>query len=707
MSARVLLLSAASLLALTAAQAQDAASPASAQIVTLKEIFISADPLLRAETDVISNVGVLSGADLERVRRATLGDSLTTLPGVGSDSFGGGASRPVIRGQTAPRVKILSDGAGIFDASDISPDHAIPVEPALLEGVEILRGPSALLYGGGAIGGAVNLIDGKIPTALPARGFEGAAEIGYGTGDESLNGALGLTAGVGPFALRLEISGRDAENYRVPLYAPPGAEEHDHGHNHDHDHDHAAEEEEEGFDRVPDSFRKSETVSLGGSWIGSRGHLGAAYTEHRSRYGLPGHSHDYEACHPHGSSLHCGSHSHGGDDHDHDHEAEGHEGASVDLVSRRVDLRGELTDPFTGFERLRLRGGFTDYEHEELDHGEVATSFSNRGYDLRLEAQHAPIGGLHGVIGAQFAANDFAAEGRESFIPESDTRNGAIFLLEEYKLGDWRFEGALRQEWQETSVLGRPDAKHSPLSVSLGANWAFAPGYSASLSFGRSQRAPHVQELYARGVHFATNTYEVGTPTLGEETALSFELGLRKTSGPTTFAISGYRYDYDDYIYAQTLDQHEAFRLVRYTARDAEFTGIEAEITQELNHNLSATLFGDYVRAEFAEGGELPRIPAARLGLRLDGHYGPWSGDVEYVRVFDQNRVADFEEKTSGHNLLSAGIAYDFGVGPAGAQVFLRGTNLLDETALNHASFISRQAPLHGRSVEIGLRARF
>jgi iron complex outermembrane receptor protein len=245
---------------------------------------------------------------------------------------------------------------------------------------------------------------------------------------------LGLTAGTGPFAVRVELAGRRTDDYDVPDW---------------------------NEDTLDGSFNRTSTATLGLSWIGSRGYLGAAYTEQNSRYGLPGHSHEYESCHPHGSSLHCGGHDHGEHDHDHDHEHENEGAPVVDLLSRRLDVRGELADPTAGIERIRFRGGYTDYAHDEIDDGAVSTTFTNKGYDARLEAQHAPIAGvIRGVVGVQTSRSDFAAVGAESFIPKSRVDSNAIFLLEEYVTGAWRFEGALRQEWQEARALGRPDASH-------------------------------------------------------------------------------------------------------------------------------------------------------------------------------------------------------------------------------------------------------
>ncbi len=687
MRARTILLSAACASAL-ATQAHATTPPQSGPAATrVEDVIVTADPLGRSGDAVISSVAVLSGDDLVHRRESTLGETLNGIPGVSSDTFGGGASRPVIRGQTAPRVKVLTDGSALIDASEVSPDHAVGGEPLLLQGVEILRGSSALLYGGGAIGGAVNLLDKKIPALIPAAGGEGTAEVRIGSADNEEAAVVGLTAGAGAFAIRIEGSTRRTDDYEVPEWDE---------------------------DVLDGSFNRSSTATLGLSWIGSRGYLGAAYTEQHSEYGLPGHSHEYESCHPHGSSLHCGGHDHGEEDHDHDHDHEEHGHVpTVDLISKRLDIRGELRDPFTGVERIRFRGGYSDYAHDEIDDGAVSTTFTNQGYDARLEIEHAPIAGFRGVIGGQIARTDFAAEGLESFIKPSETKTASLFLLETRDIGAWSLEGALRQEWQTTRVpdatpVARyPERDYQPFSASVGVSWRFAPDYALSATLARSQRAPNIQELYARGVHLATNTYEMGSAALDEETVVSLDLGLKKIRGDTTFSLGAYRYAYDGYIFADTLDQFEDFRLIQYTQADATFTGLEGEVTHRFTPNISATVFGDYVRAELDDAGDLPRIPAARLGARADAFHNDWSGSLEYVRVFEQDRIDEYETATPGYNMINATVARDFQVGPTAMQVYVRGTNLLDELALNHASFISTLAPLRGRNFVLGLRARF
>jgi iron complex outermembrane receptor protein len=681
---RVLLLSAVSLPALLpqAARAEQAGSPGDTSIL------VTASALEQRVDETATPVIVLSGDELVHRRQASLGDTLAGQPGVNVDNFGGGAGRPVIRGQTAPRVQALSDGSNIEDASAISPDHAVTTEPLLLRGIEVLRGPASLLYGGGAIGGAVNLLDDKVPTALPDRGLTGVAEGRLGTGDDERSLVGGLTAGIGPLAFRVEGVHRSSDDYRVPNSF--------------------------GEDRVHGSYNDTSTFSAGGAFVGTNGYLGLAYTRQRSEYGLPGHEHAYEDCHPHGTSLHCGGHGHDDGDHDHDHgeEQEHEEVPFVKLRSERFDIRGEARDPLPGIEKVRFRSSFTDYEHDEIEEEEeVATTFRNEAQDIRLEVTHAPIASLRGVVGAQYSNSDFSALGEEAFLPESDTRNTAVFVLETLELGPVRLELAARQEWQSIRTGGTParEAEHDPFSVSGAAIWEVGGGYSVALSLARSQRAPNVQELFARGIHLATNTYELGTATLGKETAKSVDLTFRKTTGATTFTVGAYHQDFDDYIFAETLDRFEDFRLIRYTAADARFTGVDGEIRHAFTPDLGVSVFGDYVRARLAERlGNLPRIPAGRLGARADGRWGPLTADVELFHVFEQGKIADFETATSGYDMLNATLAYDLELGPeANAEVFVRATNLTNALAFNHASFIKDAAPLRGRNFVIGVRTAF
>ncbi|MFA5683221.1 MAG: TonB-dependent receptor [Lysobacteraceae bacterium] len=670
----------------------------------LPTVVVSALGLSEDEAQVAAPYSLVEGEAILERGHGTLGDALDGLPGVHSEAFGGGASRPVIRGQSAPRVKVLSDGVSVLDASDISPDHAISADPLLLQRVEVLRGPATLLYGSGAVGGVVNLLDNKVPATLPEDGVDGMVALRANSVANERAGAAALTAALGDrFAVHAGFSRRDADDYRVP------------------------DREER---RVDGSFAESANASLGLSWIGDHGHLGLAYSQRDDDYGLPGHSHGYDACHPHGTELHCGGHDHDGHDHgddddDHGHDHDHEDPPTIDLLSRRFDLRGELNDPFIGIRRIRLRASHTDYRHHEREHGLIATTFRNQGQDARVEVEHTALGRWTGVFGLQHADTTFAAEGVEAFLPTVDTRSTGLFVVEHLDLSEqWHFELGARREWLRHRPVddprNRPAFDAATTSLSGAAMWSFHPDHALSLSLARSERAPHAQELYARGLHLATNTYECGLyPSAftcggsandalpGIETSRNVELSVRRTHGLLTWEIGAFLNKVDDYVHARTLDRHEDFRLIKYSQSDVKFRGLEAEFTLKVSDAFSASVFGDRVRASFADGsGNLPRIPASRLGLRLNGVHGDLSGELEFYSVARQTRIADHESATPGYDMLNLGVNYALGRDKQ-LKVFLRASNLLDKQAFNHASFLAEVVPLPGRNVSVGLRYAF
>ena len=654
---------------------------------TLPELTISASGLALGSSDMTTPSTVLEGDALVLRREATLGETLEGEPGIRSSHFGAGASRPIIRGMDGPRVGILSDGSEVHDASTMSPDHAVGVEPMLAQQIEVLRGPSALVYGGGTVGGVVNVLDRKIPTAMPDKGFEGNVELRGNSAAREKAGAFDITAGTGNIAIHAEGVKRDASDYRVGSGWDQGR-------------------------RVNGSYNQTDTGSLGLSWIGDQGYLGAAFTSQRNTYGLPGHNHSFEGCHTHADHLHCGDHGH---DHEgeegHDHEGDDHGVPFVKLRSERWDLRGEYRQPVAGIAKVRIRASHTDYQHDEIEGGAVATRFTNKARDGRLEVEHEPIAGFRGLVGVQASQRDFSALGEEAFIQPTVTRKNAVFLLEEYRLGDWRFEGALRHDWQrttaETSALRR---SHAGTSASLGAVWRLAPGYSLGASLSHAHRMPTAEELFADGLHMATSTYERGNPDLKKETSRNIDLTLRKLNGPTTFTVGVFRNNVRNFIYGRTVDEHEGLQLLDTTQRNAVFTGIEGQVRQQFTPVLGATVFGDYVRAQLEAGDgnrNLPRIPAARVGLRLDAHWQQWMGEVEWFRMGRQSRTADFESSTPGYNMLNVAVRYNLRTQSYPTQIYLKATNLTDTLAFSHTSFIKNAAPLMGRNVTLGVRVAF
>lgn len=681
--------------ALAQAQPETPASPEP----TLSTVTVESSGLSLGSDDMTTPSSVLEGEALVQRRGATLGETLEGENGVRSTHFGAGASRPIIRGMDGPRVKLLSEGSEMQDASTVSPDHAVTSEPLLARQIEVLRGPSALAYGGGAVGGVVNVLDNKIPTRMPNNGFEGSIELQARSGGREGAGAFEITKGIGSnLALHVEGVSRSAKDYRVGSGWVNGR-------------------------RVEGSYADSDTLSAGLSWIGSRGYIGVAYTRMNSFYGLPGHNHGFEGCHPHGAHLHCPSeeHGHGHGEEGHEGEEEGHEEHDhvelggvpyVDLRSERWDLRGELLDPMPGIARARLRAGYTTYRHHEIEGGQIATTFRNKAHDARLEFEHKPLFGWRGLFGVQTSQRKFSALGEEAYIAPTKTNKQALFLLEEQTFGDVRVEAALRHERQRIDVdsFAQPDTRHSGTSASVGAVWRFMPGYSLGASLSRSQRLPTAEELYADGLHLATRTYEVGNAALKKETSNNLDITLAKTAGDTTFSITGFRNKVDNYIYARTLDSFEGLQLIEYAQRDATFTGVEGQVRHQLNKVLALTLFGDHVRARLDDGlgnRSLPRIPARRVGLRLNAEWQGWTGMAEVYRMDSQRRVADYESITPGYTMVNLGGGYKTKFNGVDTLFYLRVNNLTNKLAFSHTSFIKDAAPLRGRSITVGARMTF
>lgn len=652
----------------------------------LPDVTVSASGLQQASSDMATPVTVLEGNELIQRRQANLGETLSGEPGISASHFGAGASRPIIRGMDGPRVKLLSDGAPIHDASTISPDHAVVSDPLLATQIEVLRGPSALIHGGGAMGGVVNVLDGKIPTTIPAKGYEGSAELRANSVANERAGAFSLTGGTGNIAIHVEGSKGQADDYRVGKSWPLGHQ-------------------------VAGSFNDTDSASVGLSWIDDRGYLGLAYSRQNANYGLPGHNHSYEGCHAHGLSLHCGTHDpQATDEHLHDHNAETESGVPVaDLHSERLDLRGELRNPLPGFSALRLRVGKTDYSHQELEDGNVATTFRNQAHDARFELQHLPIVGWRGVVGWQMSQRRFSAIGDESYIQPTDTRSQGLFALEEYRWNDWRFEAGLRHERQSVLVADSGvTTSHHGTSASLGAVWKVVPGYQLTASWTHANRLPTAEELYARGLHMATSTYEIGNSALRRETAQNLEVGLHKTAGESTFDVSVFRNRIKNYIYGRTMDELDGLQLLEYRQQDATFTGLEGRWQQRWHRHLTTVVFGDVVQSRLEGGDKLPRTPAARLGIRLENQWQAWQSYVEWVQVARQTRVAAFESETPGYGMLNLGVAYHAQTATGQPwQIYLRGQNLNDRLAYAHTSFIKNAAPLAGRNLTVGVRVDF
>jgi iron complex outermembrane receptor protein len=652
-----------------------------------QEIVVTAGPDERQAVEVAQPVSVLSGTQLSERLQPTLGETLAREPGVSSTYFGPGASRPVIRGLGGDRIRVLENGIGVGDASSTSPDHAVSADPMSAQTIEVLRGPATLLYGSSAIGGVVNLLDQRIPDTLPARAVEGSFAVQGGTVAEELSGSLSAQGRLnGRVAWHLDALKRRTEDYKIPGLAAVEEE---------HAGEAEAEHEEQGV--LENSAIDSEGLGLGLSYVVEAGFLGVAASGFNTDYGIPGgHHHEEEAAKP-GGSL----------------QEEAEAGVTIGLQQRRLDVQAGLTRPFSGFRGLKLRFGATDYEHTEFEGEEVGTVFRNNAWEGRLELPHRRLGPIRGSIGVQVSSRDFEAIGEEAFVPPTDTTSVAVFAFEEFGSGRLRPQLGLRFESQDTSAQAGPDRSFQGLSGSAGLLWLPDEDWSFGLSVARAVKLPNAEELYSNGPHIATNQFEIGDPDLDEETSLGLDLSLRRRTGRLTGEINVFVNRFDKFIFEErTGEEEDGLPVFRYVQRDAQFWGGELHADLELlhtdPHHVELELLADFVRAELRDTDEpLPRIVPPRLGAAVVYQGSPWSARVEVRRVQKQDRVAELETETPGYTMLDASVGYRFFAGRTIHDVALRGTNLADEEARNHVSFLKDLAPLPGRNISLSYTILF
>lgn len=668
------------------------------------------------DLDLLAGVSVVETRELTRDARGQIGDTLTSQPGVSSTSFAPGASRPVLRGFQGPRVRVLTDGLGTLDVSNTSTDHAVTVDPLTAESIEIFRGPAALLFGSGAIGGAVNVVDRRIPRSLPENGFRLDALGGYGTAEEdrSIGASTDLEIGQG-FVAHLDGSFRKTDDREVGGFVLSESLRAEQA-------EFAAEEREEGNieeaeeaealaglrGTLPNSATETYTAGGGLSYIDDGGSLGFSVGYYDTNYGIPARP---GAGHAHGEEE-------GGEE---EGEEEGEAPVTIDLQQFRADLRGGINIDGGFLESIRLRAGYSDYEHIEFEGAEVGTQFFNQGLEGRLELVQARRGPWHGTTGLQFSTRDFEAIGAEAFVPPNSTESLGIFSLQELDLGQVQFEIAGRFErvdvasnsvrigLEEDSTIIAVDRRFNAYSIAGGVTYFVAPQAEIGVNLSRVERAPSAEELFSNGPHIATQAFEIGDPTLDKERSTGVELFARGDAGPIRFQAAAYYSWFDGFIYENaTGGEADGLPVFVYLQEDARYYGFEAEIETRLIQSdafdLGATLIADYVHAEVADDLPAPRIPPLRLLGELDGSSGPFNARVSVEHIFEQDRVANFETPTDGFTLVGASLGWQpFGTDDL-TELVLSANNLFDVDARRHASFTKDYVPLAGRDIRLSLR---
>jgi len=654
-----------------------------AQHADLEEIVVTASPLRSSALQLAQSAIVLAGDDLARNVGTSLGESLASQPGVTASYFGPKASRPIIRGLSGERVLMLLDGVSALDVSNLSPDHSVAVEPLLADQIEILKGPTTLLYGSGAVGGVVNTVDGRIPTRKDREPLAGGLELRADTANEERSIAGRLDGAVGSFAWHVDGYSRETGDIEIPGLDWSRAL--------------IREEEAEGEPieatrgSVPNSDSESDGVTAGFAWIGELSLVGFSWGRAETNYGLPG----------------PGEHAHGEEEGALEEEEE--EAVRIDQAADRFDFKAEWRELGGLLDSVELRAAYTDYEHDELEGDEIGTSFDQTGLDTRLHLGHRAIAGWTGTLGVQYTDVDIEAVGAEAYIPPSQTTGLAAFLVEQQRFGDWTVDLGGRIERQEIDVeTAARDYDGTAFSAAAGLLWNVASDLTLALHLTHSERHPQAAELYSDGPHLAVRRFEIGDERLDIETANTVDFGLRR-SGSVTWRASLFYSDFSDYIYPlATGDEEDGLPVYVYRQDDAEFYGAEGEIDLPLWRNdrrgLRAQLGADYVRGKLQGGGNLPQMPPLRITAALEYDAGPLHSVLGAAWYDDQDKLADNELPTDSYTLVDFEVTYRWDRWGPGVLLFVKGSNLLDEEARRHVSPLKDYVPLPGRSFLVGLR---
>jgi len=636
---------------------------------------------------------VLSGEELRRQAAATIGETLNHSPGLSSASFGPAVGQPVIRGQQGPRVQVLQNSLPSLDVSSNSADHAVSVEPILADSIEILRGPATLLYGGGAIGGVINVLDSRVPSKV-INGASGAAELRHSSVDDGRSGVFRVDAGDGNWAVHVDSLYRDWASPDIPGLAVNPRNIAD------------TDESSDGF--IANADGRTRRTTLGSAYHFEGGYWGLSYSELDNTYGIPAGVHHHE---------------------DEEHGAEPEEseaGVSLAVSQKRWDLAGDRH--FDGvFELLRWRVAYSDYQHQEIEaNGDVGTTFNKEAWAGRLELAHRPFSGWggdwHGVVGLQWLDADFSALGEESFVPANNTQQLGVFWLEDYHASNWSIEAGVRADFDRLSANHENIADYDTdsASASLAGLYDLNDNWTASLALSRSRRAPTAEERFsnignAAGsyvVHGATGAIEVGNAQLLSEEAQNVDLSLRADYDVISGKLTAFSNHFQNFIYLDnTGSELDGVDVLAYRQQDASFQGVEYEFEWQMYNSGSAvyslSVFGDRISGELDNGDNAPRLPPARDGLGLHWQTQNWQADLSMVYAHAQTKPGANDLVTASYQRLDMTVSRVFELAGVQYTVMLKGRNLGDEEIRSASSFIRDYAPEAGRAVELALQIQF
>jgi iron complex outermembrane recepter protein len=680
--------------------------------LTIPTTAVTGNPLGVGSDQMVVPISILNGRELSLKRENTLAETLNSIPGVSNSSFGPSVGRPMIRGMDSDRVKILQNGVNNLDASNLSFDHGVSIDPLIIEQIDVIRGPATLLYGGGAVGGVVNAIDHRIPKEK-LQGITGRGEVRYGGANLEQSNAAVVDVGTGNFVMHFDAYNRDSKNIRIPGNAISNRLEstqvwdpnqNTSGTTSVYEGSYQPYPTNHGRKKLLNSQSETRGGAVGASMIFDRGYAGVSYAKHQTKYG-----------------------------------SVKEPGILLDMDTDRIDFASEIRDLGSFFERAKFKAAYTDYRHHEMDAVTIHTTFKNRAIDGTFELMHVPLLGLKGVIGTQFDNGKFDATGHEAFTPNSKTNSQSVYVYEELPLNQHKMTFGLRHGKHEVESKGGGEMhegvpkfgdpsrkKFNTNNAAIGGLYKLNEQWSLTGNLSHNERAPSYFELFANGVHSATGVFEEGTANLKKEKSNGLDGQIRWKSGQDSLTLGAYFNKFSNFIgllstSAEGHGEHEdesgdeiTYKKSTFSGIKAEFKGVELEGKTMLTDYLQFNVRGDYVDAkDKTNGGYVPRISPLKLGAGLKYEFDRFGARLDVLHAFKQDRVASNynyvgtkELMTDAYTNVSMMATYKLPT-QLNLEAFTRANNLLDEEIREHTSFLKDIAPMGGRSIMFGLRGEF
>ena len=670
----------------------------------LLEIPVTANPLNLKSEELTHPTQIFNGTDLQNMKNSSIGAVLDGLPGITNNSWGDTVGQPVIRGMDSNRIKILKNGMEIKDVSNMSGDHAVATDTLAAEQIEIIRGPSAIVYGGGAVGGVINIIDHRIHSEYIG-GLIGKYDQSFGGANNQTSSAISIDYGHNDnLMFHLDAYKRDSKNISIPGFSVS---------------ERLAESDSEfardkyGKDTLINSYNDTGGGSFGVSHILNDGYTGLAYTSHQVDYGNP---------------L--------------------EDGAMIDLNSRKLNYVLEKNEISPLISKMKFKLGYSDYDHQELEaDGAVGLEYIDKGTDGKLELTHSLFNNSPGILGFDFGKSNFSKSQGDPFIANNQRKNFSVYLLENYLIDDHKVSVGFRHEFnryqsndfisddgctvaytsdddceassgtEQSTTFDKTNKTFNSFNLTVGTNSVLNKHWDMSFNLSHSERAPAHNELYAYGHHHATETIEQGSRDLKKERSNTVDAEFKWSNQKINFAFSPYYTDFSSFIgliNSGTTQNHlhegeeesEALSVYQFQNIPAKFYGFEVQGNLSLPNNYGLNIWGDFVRAKNKDGGNLARIPPVRIGTGLSYQRNTFSSSLDLVHVFNSTHIGPYELKTDDYTNMKLTMNYQLPMYNS-IKLYLKGDNLLDQEKRDHVSFLKDKVLMGGRSLSLGLTGDF